>query len=122
MALTIILMARKVNGSILLGILITTLVGIAVGGRMSLRRRDVMRLYCYVLLALEQLGFPIPTQEAIREAIDPCGQEYESLGACKRDFRRRRCDLLEMFSAELKVRWLQSEPGDQMGDVLHGLA
>jgi hypothetical protein len=91
-------------------------------GRVSLRRRDAMHFYCYVLMALEQLGVSIPTHEEVRNAIDPCGLEYESSGAFERDFGRRRCDLLKMLGEAIPVRWPESESETKFSDTLQGLA
>lgn len=98
----------------------------AVGRKTRLRRRDVMHLYCYVLIALEQLGFPIPTHEEVWNAIDSHGREhgreYETLWAFERDFRRRRCDLIEMLGEAIPVRWPASESEMKFSDTLQGLA
>ena len=63
----------------------------------TLRSRDALRVYYYILLLLESWGFPLPTLNELWSTLDPRGKEYESLSAFEKDFQRRRRDFIRMF-------------------------
>ncbi|HZQ17922.1 MAG TPA: hypothetical protein VFA90_04305 [Terriglobales bacterium] len=60
-------------------------------------RRDILRLYMFVLMVCERLGVPIPPLPELYTKIDRYGREYKSLGAFERDFNRCRHELKDMM-------------------------
>jgi hypothetical protein len=62
------------------------------------RRRDIMRLYFYLLAILESQHIPIPPMEDLWSILDPLGSEYKSLSAFEKDFQRRRQIFFEMIA------------------------
>jgi hypothetical protein len=63
----------------------------------TLRRRDALQVYYYILLLLESWNFPLPTLNELWSTLDPRRREYDSLSAFEKDFQRRRRDFTRMF-------------------------
>lgn len=61
------------------------------------RRRDILRLYMFVLIICERLGVPIPPLPELYKKLDRFGREYKSLAAFEKDFQRSRSELKEML-------------------------
>jgi hypothetical protein len=67
--------------------------------RHKARRRDLLRLYIFVLITCERFGVPIPPLSELWAKVDPLGKEYESLAAFEKDFQRCRRGLEKMVKA-----------------------
>lgn len=67
--------------------------------RHKTRRRDLLRLYIFVLITCERFGVPIPHLSELWTKVDPFGREYKSLAAFEKDFQRCRRELENMIKA-----------------------
>jgi len=68
----------------------------------TLRRRDALQVYYYILLLLESWGFPLPTLNELWSTLDPQRTEYKSLSAFEKDCQRRRRDFAECSERLMK--------------------
>src|SRR5262249_52593226 len=83
----------------------------------TLRRRDALQVYYYILLLLESWGVSLPTLNELWSTLDPYRREYKSLSAFEKDFQRRRRDFNKMLKEadeELAIQW-KSAPRRELG-------